>query len=67
MEIKVTDLDEMQTIFVGDADEFLEINMYDEELELFLNRIERLQFGESKIFEGNLGSKYLVEKECSYL
>ena len=63
MIIKVTDLETMEEIYFGDADNFLFLNNNDEELEYFLGKIERLNFGQGKKFVSYLGSEYLIEKE----
>lgn len=50
MIIRVTDKNTRNEIFNGDADEFLEMNDYDTELEMFLNDIESISFGEKEEF-----------------
>lgn len=67
MEIKVTNLTEMETVYIGDADEFLFVNENDDELEIILNDLEKMSIGESKIYFGNFGEKFLIEKDYSLL
>ena len=66
MEIKVTNIEEMETIYIGDADEFLFINDNDEELEILLNELERMKMGSGKIYFGNFGEKFLIEKDFEF-
>ena len=66
MEIKVTNIEEMKTIYIGDADEFLFINDNDEELEILLNELERMEMGSGKIYFGNFGEKFLIEKDFEF-
>ena len=63
MKIKVKE--ENQTIFIGDAEDFLEQYEYDEELEIALNELE---YPEIKVvrFLGYLGS-WRIEKELELI
>ena len=63
MKIKVKE--ENQTIFIGDAEDFLEQYEYDEELEIALNELE---YPEIKVvrFLGYLGS-WKIEKELELI
>ena len=63
MKIKVKE--ENQTIFIGDAEDFLEQYEYDEELEVALNELE---YPEIKVvrFLGYLGS-WRIEKELELI
>ena len=71
MQIKVTDITNGCTsndyLFMGDADEFLEINGYDEEIELKLNELERKRDGESIVIIGKFTEIFLVEKDTFYI
>lgn len=63
MFIEVTDNDSGEIIFEGEADEFLEQNEYDEEIEIFLNELDyECGFGESKILYGNFAEEFVVKK-----
>ena len=55
-------LDEEEEIFNGSADEFLEENEYDTELESLLNNLDTMQIGESVEFTSYLGQTYVIEK-----
>jgi len=55
-------LDGEEEIFNGSADEFLEENEYDTELESLLNNLDTMQIGESVEFTSYLGQTYVIEK-----
>ena len=55
-------LDGEEEIFNGSADEFLEENEYDTELESLLNNLDTMQIGESVEFTNYLGQTYVIEK-----
>ena len=55
-------LDGDEEIFNGSADEFLEENEYDTELESLLNNLDTMQIGESVEFTSYLGQTYVIEK-----
>lgn len=60
MKIEVTTDNEV--LFNGDADDFLEANDYDEELEELLNELNNEEEGVVFIFYGNQGTEYEIEK-----
>ena len=55
-------LDEDEEIFNGSADEFLEENEYDTELESLLNNLDTMKIGDSVEFTSYLGQTYVIEK-----
>ena len=57
---------ENNTLFNGEADDFLFINDNDEELEILLNELERMKMGSGKIYFGNFGEKFLIEKDFEF-
>ena len=61
MRILVTD-EFNDKIFKGDADEFLELNDYDEELEIELNNLNRMDVGDSVDFVTFLNQSYNITK-----
>lgn len=62
MFILVTDNEINEEIFKGDADEFLEENDYDSELELCLNELDCMPINSTTIFCGYLGDSFSIEK-----
>lgn len=53
---------ENEVLFNGDADEFLEINEYDEDLEYILNRLDNSPIGIVDSFFENQCTQYEIEK-----
>lgn len=49
-------------IFSGDADEFLELNDYDTELESVLNILNCMRIGRTVDFTSDLGQSYSIRK-----
>lgn len=62
MNIRVMDLEINEQIFEGDAEQFLEDNDYDEEIESFLNVLDGKPIGHIMNYYGWLGQCYEFEK-----
>ena len=50
MYIKVTDYDTMVTIFKGEAEDFYFLSNCDDEIQLILDKMERIEIGKGKTF-----------------
>ena len=61
MRISVIDEDN-DMIFKGDADEFLELNDYDEELEIELNNLDKMSIGNSIKFTNIMNQTFDITK-----
>jgi len=64
MKIKVTNSETSTELFLGNAEEFLEQNLYDDELEFALNLLENGQDEIVFLFNDN---EYLISKEIEYI
>lgn len=67
MQITVTDGQDNELLFNGDADEFLEVNDYDADLEELLNEL--LDDNKSEVvYGGHCTHPYIIKKEeyCIY-
>lgn len=62
MFILVTDNEMNEEIFKGDADEFLEENDYDSELELCLNELDCMPINSTTTFCGFMNDSFTIEK-----
>lgn len=62
MRIEVIERDSANLIFLGEADDFLEANNYDDEIEEFLNCLDTEDVGTVKSYFANQGMEYTVEK-----
>lgn len=51
-----------EVLFNGDAEDFLEENCYDDELECFLNNLDRCEVGTKKSYYGYIFEK--VKEPC---
>lgn len=61
MNIRVFDLDD-EMIFEGEAEDFLEVNDYDSEIEYALNELDRKRVGDSVKIRGNQSDCFEIEK-----
>ena len=66
MEIKVTNIITFETLFIGEPEDWLAENNYDDVIEDALNRLEHRQYGESVTYTNDNNETILIEKDIYF-